>query len=251
MLHTAYKTSLGRIAQLYKTDIKCQQRQMLSIVGFVFIIHYAIRYLSLLFVGNYEDWSREQTFDGLLVVSSGVVIALVMGYWYINRRFHALEPMPFSLVPARLREKCISLVLVMLSYIAVGVLSSLALFLLMWLQFPNVYLSDLCDVPEAISDVWGWDFDGWKVVVGSLVIILFHLITLWSSIRIRSYFLGIIASVVLMFVSQYLLFAILWNIDINNDVGDTRIFMFIALYELVCCALAVRQTYRLISTTPC
>lgn len=254
MSHTAHKTSLGRIAQIFKADIMCQQRQMLSIVGFVFILHYATKYLWLLLEGNYWEWSRAQTFDAPSVVFSGVTIAILMGYWYINKRFHALEPMPFSLVPARLREKCISLFLVMLSYIAVGLLSSWALFLVMWLQFPNVHLSDFWfeDVAEFVTFVWDWEFSSWTFIIGCLMSILLHLTTLWSVIRIRSYFLGLIASGIIMFGSQYLMVAVLWNMDITSGVtNDTEILMLIALYEAVCCALVARQTYRLISTTPC
>lgn len=114
--HLQQRSSWGRIVQMMRVDFYTQQRGMIFTLGALALIIFVLPRLPLLYSDvSYKVWARSiAVSDGvystiMMAISSffGTLMSLV----YLNRRVLHSHPIAFALLPARLWEKIVSIIL--------------------------------------------------------------------------------------------------------------------------------------------
>lgn len=135
-LSSVQTSSIERIGLLLRTDLYTQRRNILYSLGALFLVIYIIPYLMLLVPDmTYAEWSEGMLRDGVayrgLRISVCFFVGSLMGLVYLNRRVQHAHPIAFALLPAKVGEKAVSLILfTLLSYSAPIVVYLLGEFLL-------------------------------------------------------------------------------------------------------------------------
>lgn len=185
-----------RVRLLWQVEMQMLRRPILGLMGSIFIFTFVLPRMPWL-MGN--AWSVSTPFSYGIVqdIMVGLIITLLFGLWYLNRRMFFAEPMSFALIPARLDEKAVTLAGVCLLMLLAPQVVVVASFLLDYWVLGDLSLGilgrDYGRVLWAFSPVeWGLS----SVLVVLLLSLMLLLTMAVSAMHIRSYVLSLFVSVV-------------------------------------------------------
>lgn len=139
------QTSFGRIALFYKADLFTFAKSILTFSGIMFLVFILLPRLGLLWGESYSTWAEAYAYRYEITFFSYLsTLAFAYGIYvqyYLHSRLHRGEPMPFSLLPAKLWEKLVGMFLTSLTIYLASVATLLLIYLFDFLTLPSLEFS--------------------------------------------------------------------------------------------------------------
>lgn len=239
-------TALGRMLLVFKADLGTLHTALIGLAVFSFVVTCVLPRLL------FSDWdtlygNQNQYYGSMLYTMQSMMRVFLFGMsnlwflWYFNRRLHDLQPMPWSLVPARLREKVGAMLGIFIVFQLITLLVQLGVNFVDYLlveqaSFNNPFsLSFLEEIglPTRAED--------WAMAIFG--IITSPLIALFAMVRFQKY----VVALILSFIGSTLLGSIF--INLGKAMPEEAGYVAIVIFATISAVLVV-QIYRSLKASP-